>query len=300
MFDWNDLKLFVAVAQTGSSQAAARETGLSQPTISRRLSALEYQLKVPLFTRDTTGFQLTPNGRKLLTYAEDLNIGMAEFEEQAGRLQRSLSGKIKVSASHAFAGVVLSPIIAKFRAQHPDIEIEIISTNKFLDIRNEGVDLALRVGRRPDDPRLIARKVANFGWGVYCGRSYADRVGRPACAAQIHEHELVSFSGFFQKNPLIPWFELQSKGKPPLARYDSLFAIQGALKVTDAVGLLLRVLADRDPDLVHCFDAPDELRQEAWLVTTATARALTHVQAFVEFALPRIAACAAHPGRNQE
>jgi DNA-binding transcriptional LysR family regulator len=292
MFDWNDLKLFVAVARTGSSQATANETGLSQATISRRISALERQLNVLLFTRDTTGFKLTPNGQVLISRAQELSTGLEAFEDLAERLQRSMSGKIKVTASHVYTSLVFMPIIVAFRRKHPAIDVEMITSNSFLDISREGIDLALRIGKRPDDPKLIARKVGNFGWGVYCSRRYAERFGAPKAPQELCEHDTLSYSGDFQNSDKVQWFEGLSGGKPPLSRCDTIAGIQNALKVTDAVGQMVRIWADPDPELVLCFNAPDELAQEAWLVTTPTARAAPHIQAFIEFAVPLIAALA--------
>jgi len=163
MFDWNDLKIFVVAARTGSSQATANEIGISQATISRRVSALERQLNVQLFTRDTTGFKLTPNGQVLIVIAQKLSLGLEAFDEVAGRLQRALAGKIRMTSSHMWTSVVMMPIVVAFRREHPDIDIEMVTSNRFLDIRKDGIDLSLRVGKRPDDPKLIARKVGSFG-----------------------------------------------------------------------------------------------------------------------------------------
>jgi DNA-binding transcriptional LysR family regulator len=293
MFDWNDLRLFVAVARTGSSQATAQETGISQATISRRISGLERQLNVQLFTRDTTGFKLTPNGQVLLPSAQGLAKELEAFEDMAGRLQRALSGKIRMTASHIYTSLVMMPIIVAFRRKHPDIDIEMVTSNSFLDISREGIDLSLRIGRRPVDPDLICRKVGNFKWGVYCGRHYADRLKPPISEAELCQHDIISFSGAFRHSDKIKWFEGLNPGRAPLSRCDTIAGVQGALKVTDSIGPLAKIWAATDPELVLCLDAPEVLAQEAWLVTTPTARAAHHIQAFIEFAVPLIAAKAA-------
>jgi len=298
MFDWNDLRIFVAVARTGSSQATANETGISQATISRRISALERQLKVQLFTRDTTGFKLTPNGKVLISTATQLNAELCAFEDIADRMQRSLTGKIRMTASHMWTSFVMMPIIVEFRREHPDIEIEMITSNSFLDIRKNGIDLSLRIGMRPDDPKLIARKVASFGWAVYCSRQYAANFNPPQSADEMRGHDTQSFGGTFQHTDRGRWFDALGDGREPLARCDTIAGINAALKVTDAVGQLPRIFAAPDQDLVHCFDARDALAQDAWLVTTPTARAAPHIQAFIEFAVPRIAAHAAKTKRR--
>ncbi len=294
MFDWNDLKIFVAVARTGSSLATAGETGISQATVSRRISALERQLNVQLFTRDTTGFKLTPNGQVLISTAKELSAGLDAFEDIAGRLQRALSGKIRMTASHMWTSFVMMPIVVAFRREHPDIDIEMVTSNSFLDLRKDGIDLSLRIGKRPDDPNLIARKVGSFGWGVYCGRQYAANFMPPRTPGEMRGHDTQSFSGDFQHTERGRWFDgLGDEDRAPLSRCDTIAGINAALKVTDAVGQLPRIFADADQDLVHCFDAPDALAQDAWLVTTPTARAAPHIQAFIEFSVPLIAAQAA-------
>ncbi len=297
MFDWNDLRIFVAVARTGSSQATAGETGISQATISRRISALERQLKVQLFTRDTTGFKLTPNGQVLIYSANELSAGLLAFEDLAGRLQRSLSGKIRMTASHMWTSFVMMPIIVAFRREHPDIDIEMITSNSFLDLRKDGIDLSLRVGKRPDDPKLIARKVGSFGWAVYCSRQYAANFTPPSAPDEMRGHDTQSFSGDFQNTERGRWFDGLTDGRAPLSRCDTIAGINAALKVTDALGQLPRIFADPDPDLVHCFDAPDALAQDVWLVTTPTARAAPHIQAFIEFSVPLIVAQASRTRR---
>ena len=127
MYDWSDLRIFLAVAREGSTLAASRMLNMNQTTVSRRIEALEHALGLALFTRTTRGFALTPQGQALMTRTLAVEVAAIDVETEATRLTRDLSGLIRVTSPEAMMTHSVSPIMLAYRALHPEVRFESLS-----------------------------------------------------------------------------------------------------------------------------------------------------------------------------
>jgi DNA-binding transcriptional LysR family regulator len=189
-FDWNLLRSFVAVAETGSLSAAARKIGASQPTIGRHVSELERALGVTLFRRGLGGYQITDTGAKLMAHALTIREGVDRFSLQATGAEESLSGTIRISASDVMATLVLPAMLAQFSVQEPGIEIELVGTNMVDNLLRRDADIAIRMVT-PSQEELVARKIADIPLAMCASKAYLARRGPPTDRLDLMNHLLI-------------------------------------------------------------------------------------------------------------
>jgi len=221
VFDWNDLKLFLAFARNGSTLAAAKALGVNQSTVHRRLAALEECLGRRLVERHLTGYRLTALGEELRPYAERVEEAAAAFERHLASCDQELTGKIRVTCPAAVADrLARTPLIDAFHARYPDLRVELVMSERFLDLAKGEADIAIRAGKSPDDA-LVGRKIAEGRWGVYASRSYVERHGRPERQEDIERHLVVAFDGAIAHYPAAQWLRSIAPNATVAARSDN-------------------------------------------------------------------------------
>ncbi len=191
-FDWNYARAFLAAAEEGSFSAAARALGVAQPTIGRQIDALEEALQVTLFERVGRGWVVTPTGLELLEHVR----GMAEAAERVRTIARgrsiSLEGLVRITASEVISAFLLPPIVERIRAEYPGIEIELVASNRLLDLGRHEADVALR-NAVPTDPELIGRKLGvGQGW-LYASEGYLASLGDPLTPEALSKASFIAF-----------------------------------------------------------------------------------------------------------
>ncbi|MCR5878005.1 LysR family transcriptional regulator [Phenylobacterium sp. J367] len=180
MFDWNDLKAFLAVARGGSTLGAARALGVNQTTVARRIESLESALTLKLFERGQAGSRLTEAGRDLLAEAEKVERAAETFGTRAQAHRRGLAGAIRLTATEIVSNTVLMPALAEFRRLYPDVQVDLLISDKALDLNAGEADVAIRSGQALPDSDLVARKLHDYHFALYCSRDYALRKGAQA------------------------------------------------------------------------------------------------------------------------
>ena len=174
---WDDLRLFLAVAETGSLSAAARRLRLGQPTLSRRMAALEEQLDEPLFTRGTGGVTLTAGGERLRPMALHMAEWASEAAHAVAKGRRGPEGRVRIAAPPGVAFDFLAPFAAAMRTHAPGITLEILAGIEYVNLLRGEADLALRV-RAPTDRDLVCLSETKVEIGVFAAASYARRLPR--------------------------------------------------------------------------------------------------------------------------
>ena len=227
------METFVTVVDTGSFSAAARRLGVGQPAISKSIAQLEARLAVKLLARSTRGLAPTEAG---LNFYERARRSIEEADEAdlaARGAGTGLSGKLRVGAAVTFARLHLIPRIPEFLARHPDLEMEVVLDDRNIDLVQEGIDVALRMGALADSS-LTARKIATGQRRVLGTAAYFERAGVPAAPGELVSHEAVIYS---QHGGGEVW--TFRRGDAELA-----VTVTGRLRVTAAEGVRAAVLAD--------------------------------------------------------
>lgn len=190
--DWSLVQAFVAVAETGSLSAAARRLGASQPTLGRQIRAIEDALGVTLFHRQARGLTLTETGAALLAPARAMREAAGQMSLIAAGRAEELSGVVRLTASLTVSHYLLPPILARIRARHPEIEIELVPSDTTENLLFREADLALRM-YRPEQLDVVARHLGDIELGLYGARAYLDRAGRPHGVGDMLRHDLIGY-----------------------------------------------------------------------------------------------------------
>lgn len=172
---WEDIRLFLAVAERGSLSAAARALRLGQPTMSRRIAELEEAVGQPLFRRGVRGVELTAHGLSLLQPAQRMAEWAVELERAASRDTSSPDGVVRITAPPGIAVSFLAPFAAWLRTQLPRVRLEVVSSVQYLDLSRREADLALRM-RSPTQRDLVTVASLTHDNAVFVAQSYADRL----------------------------------------------------------------------------------------------------------------------------
>ena len=164
--EWSDLRIFLAIARAGTLGAAARTLALTQPTMGRRLRALEAAVGHALFQRTPGGFVLTDEGMLLLGHAERMDEQALAIQRRLAGQAQQLEGVLRITSSDWFGAHVLTPVLAEFSLRHPRVTIELLTDARFLSLSRREADLAFRI--RPfDDPDVVSRKLLHMRYGAY-------------------------------------------------------------------------------------------------------------------------------------
>lgn len=190
--DWNLIRSFAAVAETGSLSAAARKLRASQPTLGRHITELEQALDVTLFRRGRSGYKLTRQGVDLLGRAQAMRVEAEAFSRLALGATEEVAGTVRIAASEMISIYVLPPILAILTAAEPGIEIEIVASNLVENLLGRDADIAIRM-MEPSQLDLVARKAADIPIVACAAKSYIERRGRPTDPSQLLDHTVIGF-----------------------------------------------------------------------------------------------------------
>ncbi|WP_456823042.1 LysR family transcriptional regulator [Bradyrhizobium sp. USDA 4502] len=222
--NWDLFRLFFSVTRTGSVNRAARELGMSQPTLSRRLKELEQYMGAPLFFRVASGVKLTQEGEELRRVAGGLVESFESFQRDLSSRVGQRSGVIKISATEGLTKHWLLPRVRKLRALNEPIRLEINSTNTQQDLADRDLDFVIRVGDPVDDD-LIGKRVATLAFGIFASSTYLAQYPAPLSFAELAHHDLIGRPADLR--------ELQSERQTKLlARFREALRAQNGLRVT--------------------------------------------------------------------
>jgi DNA-binding transcriptional LysR family regulator len=278
MFDWNDLRYFLAVARTGSTISAAKELGVNQSTVQRRLSAFENSIGCKLVERHATGYRLSELGKELLTCAEGVEQAVMTVERRLVSNGGQLTGAIRVTCPEGMVSSFVAPLVKEFHAQYPGLRVDLIVTERLLDLSKGEADVALR-GGEPQDDRLIARKIADTEWAIYASRSYVDRHGRPAQPEDINNHAMID-SGIA---PGHKWWRSVAPRARIAAHSETLIGLLLAVKSGAGLAILPMPLGDVQDDLVRVIDPAPKLLSPINLLVHPDLRNVPRVRTFLDF-----------------
>ena len=184
------LQLFVRVARSGSFSAVARETGYSQPSVSRIVRELETRVGVSLLTRSTRAVTLTEAGSEYLIRAESILAELEEAEHVA-RGTGELRGLLRVAMSSSMAARTVMPRLARFTAPHPALRIEFVLTDERQDLVSESIDMAVRIGPLADSTGAVAQKIGVVQRVLIASPAYLETAGTPLKPADLESHALI-------------------------------------------------------------------------------------------------------------
>lgn len=283
MFDWNDLRYLIAVAETGSTLAAGRRLRVSQTTVARRVAALEAALGLALFERRQAGYAATPAGEALLDKARAMAAAAAAFAEAAASQGRDATGTVRLTTLEIYAVTILPPLLRDLHDAHPGVRIDLDTSEESRDLAGGGADVALRSAANPTGGGLVGRRIAPDPWTLYCSRSYADAHGVPQTRAELAGHPLIGGGGAKVWGRYRAWLrQLGLEGNVAM-HHDSVTGLLAAVRSGFGLAVLPSFVADRDPDLVRCLPPVEGDEAALWLLTHERLRHTPRVRAVMDF-----------------
>ena len=280
--NWDDVRIFLGVARSGQILGAAKRLGLNHATVARRLTALEDDLNAKLLTRRTNGCELTHAGETFLLAAERMEAEMLSARSSVGDEDISISGSVRIGAPDGFGVTFLAPRLGGLMARYPDLTIQLVPVPRSFSLSRREADIAITVDR-PDQGRLIARKLVDYSLGLYADRRYLEANGTPASVDELAAHRLIGYVEDLVISPSLNYAgEISREWKPSFEVSSSLGQVE-AVRSGSGIGILHSFIAAQYTDLVPVL--PDRKIQRAyWLAyheSMRTLRRITTVSAFI-------------------
>jgi DNA-binding transcriptional LysR family regulator len=275
--NWDDLKIFLAVSRNHSLSAAGRSLGISQPTVSRRLAAMEARLGVRLFDRTARGYELSDAGSDILETVQHVEEELTAIERTVFGQDRRLSGSLRVTCTEVLANLYLTPHLARFVGEHPGVDLSVVCTFQHLSLSRREADVAIRVTSQPQDT-LVGRRVAHVAVAVYAGRSSFE----PGADRDLpHEADWIGWQDEAYNRMMVT-------GSFPKARIrhrvDDMQTMRAMARAGLGLAMLPCYMADPDPGLVRAMPEPvTDKGLDLWILTHPAVKRVARVRAFTEF-----------------
>ena len=272
--NWDDLRMFLAVARAGTLSGAARDMGVNHSTVFRRIGAFEESLGVRLFDRLPHGYALTAAGEEMEQSALRGEAEIAALDRRVTGQDLRLSGVVRITTVDMLAQGLLPRHLLTFRHAYPGIEIELTVGNATLNLTRREADVALRIGNQPPEA-LVGRRVGRLVFAVY-GTAQTLNASAP-----LVEQPWIGFNA--EHAPLVREFAEFLPGVRPAFRVNSVAAAITAAKAGIGLATLPCGVADLDPDLMRVAGLPDSFTLDLWLLTHEDLRRSARIRAFLDF-----------------
>ena len=279
--NWDDVRVFLAVARAGQILGAARRLGLNHATVSRRVAALEEALGAKLFQRLTTGTELTPAGQRFLPVAERMETDMIAARADLASEGDEIAGPVRIGAPDGFGVAFLAPRLGELTARHRDLTIQLVPVPRSFSLSRREADIAITV-ERPAEGRLVAGKLVDYTLGLYASKDYVERFGQPETVDALAGHRLIGYVPDLIINPSLDY------ANEFWREWETNYAISSALGQVEAVrsgagiGILHTFIARSVRELVS-IDVASPIRRAYWLVYHESVRPMRRIQAVSSF-----------------
>ncbi len=287
-FDWNHARAFYVTVQEGSLSAAAKALGVTQPTLSRQVAALEAEIEITLFERVGQRLVLTDSGAKLVEHVSSMSKAALQFSLAAGGQSQQIEGSVVISVSQLDAAFRLPKIIAALHREEPLINIEVIVSNEPSDLLRREADIAIR-NFHPTQNDLIAKKLGDEVIRLYGTPAYCETLPESPDAADLHTMQIIGFDRSRAVTDILNdqgW----NLGKDNFQLLTSFQLLQLGL-CKEGLGLIFfpEDMGDADTDLVRAFEEAEPLMTlPVWLVCHQELRTSLRVRRVFDFIADRM------------
>jgi DNA-binding transcriptional LysR family regulator len=291
---WDDQRTFLAVLDEGSLSAAARNLGVSQPTVRARIAALEAALGTILFTRSVNGLTPTKSAEALGSSARAMALASEVFVRTASAPPGAVSGTVRLSVPEFMGVEVVPSMLANLRKTHPGIIIELVLSNTLANLLEQEVDIAVRT-TEPTQSALIARKVSVIPLGLFASADYLERRPAPLTLADLVYHDLIGPDRNRADMKFAEGMYASLAQTQFVLRTDSHPAQLAAARAGIGIVVLQVPSGNRDPVLRRVLPGQDVAQLNTWIVTHENLRVLPRIDAvfdclvaaFAEISAPR-------------
>lgn len=286
--NWDDLKYFLTLYRRNSFLAAAQELDVTHTTVARRITALEEQLQAQLFHRTEKGCRPTNEGEQLLPLAEQLESTIIRMEGLVSRKDRQLEGSIRVGAPDGIGNSFLALIMGRFQSSHPALEIELIGAPMYHSLAKREVDILITV-KRPTRSQVVARKLTDYGLGLFASREYLDSSPPIHSRADLKKHNFIGYIDDLLFDEDLQFMEEVYPGLQPRFHSSTVIAQARAAVAGAGIGVIPYFIANEEEKLIHVLPGHSFTRSY-WLQVNPDTRQLARVRATIDFIVSEIEA----------
>jgi DNA-binding transcriptional LysR family regulator len=285
--DWDKLRIFHAAAEAGSFTHAGEALHMSQSAVSRQVSALEKDLKLPLFHRHARGLVLTEQGELLYRTVADVLNKLLTVEMQLADSTAKPSGELRITAPIGLGTVWVTQRLKEFMDLYPEIRIDLTLNDEQIDISMRAADVAIWT-REPEQPDLIRRPLFTMEVRACASTTYIRKYGAPQSLADLDRHRIVSYSGHpAQHLAATTWLDtIGREGLPPrepVFRVNSALAMKHAIRAGIGIGMIPDYMMDNEGDLVTVLTEIEPPKLPILFVYAEEMKASKRVQVLRDF-----------------
>lgn len=281
--DWSDLRIFLAVARTGTLGAAARSLGQSQPTMGRRLRALEAAVGHTLFQRTADGFVLTDEGNAVLEHAERMEEEALAFERRLAGSDVQLEGMLRLSSSDWFGIHMLAPVLAEFGERHPKVCVELLSDARLYSLPRREADIAFRI-RAFEEPEVVSRRLVHVSYAVYAAAGAGIELSGGGAGVRV-----ITMDTAFAEMPDAQWLKQVLPDAEVAMRSNSRLVQAEFCRQGRGLAVLPRPLGDRIPGIVPVDFGEEPPGRDTYVGYHRDLRRLSRLRALLDLVIERLA-----------
>jgi molybdate transport repressor ModE-like protein len=285
--EWSDVRIFLAIARSGTLGAAARSLKTSHPTVGRRLRALEQAIGHTLFQRTADGLVLTEEGHGIIALAEQMEEGALAMERRLAGQEKNLKGSLRISSADWFGAYVLPPILADFSNAHPNVDVEILTGTRLFSLAQREADIAFRIVPF-DTADVVQRRLFRLDYGVYISDDLPDPEFGDGTGFRLITHD--TSTGQF---PDIAWLVESFPNAKPVLRSNNR-NVQGRMcRQGVGIAVLPRVVGDQIAGIRRLAPPKPPPARDIWMGYHRDLRRLQRLRAFISTVSDHLANAAA-------
>ena len=290
--NWDKLRIFHVVAETGSFTRAGGILNLSQSAVSRQIRGLEESLKLTLFHRHARGLLLTEQGEVLFQTVHDVFAKLAMTEARLTESKERPKGPLRITTTVGFGSLWLTEQLGEFLDLYPDITVSLLVADVELDLTMREADVAVRV-QPPTQPDLIQRHLFTGHLGIYAAPSYLNRFGTPATIEELTQHRVISFgldmpSPFVGHNWLVNEIQTKMPDFEPSLTVNNLYGMLRSVQNGFGIATLPLFLSDQERHLVRILDGLEIPSADAYFVYPSELKDSQRITVFRDFLLRKV------------
>lgn len=278
--DWDDLRYFLKVAETGGLSPAARVLRVNTATVGRHIEALENGLGQRVFERTPQGYRLTAAGERLFEWSRKVEAEFTGIQAAFGTGAAELTGSVLIATTDWIAVPFLIPTIAAFRRLHPAIDLVIAGNMEPVNLSRREADVALRLFR-PEQGNLIVRRLGDVGHGLYASKAYLEARGTPDLATGCAGHDMIDWPAELETVPTVTWLRRHTGKARAVLRGNATIRLTAA-RAGLGFSLLACIAAASAPDLVRLDLEPAPPALGLWMAAHAELAHLPRIRAVID------------------
>lgn len=278
MLDWDNVRVFLELTRSQGLVDAAKKLGIDHSTVSRRMRKFEEQVGTQLFDRNNVGYKLTPEGHRLMEYAETMESTVYAATEELGEHNRLLSGQVRLGATEGFGAVVLAPHLANFCGRNPHISVDLIAVPRFVSLSKREADVAVSI-ERPQSGPYVVTKLTDYRLKLYATPAYLARNEPIRTLADLARHPMIGYVDDLVFSSELRYMDNVAPDALRAFRSTSVMAQYHAARAGQALAILPCFVAQQCQDFVTVLDNQIDLLRTFWLVSPSERRNIARVSA---------------------